>query len=251
MEKGLGQGFSRVLKLLMSTITLTNIPHFVETLGRNITKTAGSLDRMIVPFVGPYYAAIPFSEGHPDTVYPLMFCTGWTEKKNGALKELTVNYAGRTDVLSGTFVSESLVSYSDSEKELSYTVLNAGETITQLYPGSGGGTTGQIINFKASLANYVLRYISRQVSFKYCSYPDAYIMPAGTGDQAPSVTSQYVRFAGSSAPANFSDASLLQQQYPGPFGFIGPIIREVSFKADQAIGGWYECSITYDARYEQ
>jgi hypothetical protein len=231
----------------MSTITLTNIPHFVETLGRNITKTAGSLDRMIVPFVGPYYAQIPFHEGHPDTIYPLMFCTGWTEKRNGALNEVTVNYAGRSDVSSGTFVSESLVSYSDSEKELSYTQLNISETITQLF----GGTTGQLVNFKASLVNYVLRYISRQVSFKYCSYPDAYVMPVGTGDQAPSISSQYVRFAGSSAPVSGSDLSLLHEQYPGPFGYVGPIIREVGFKADQAIGGWYECSITYDARYEQ
>jgi hypothetical protein len=209
---------------------------------------------MIVPFVGPYYAQIPFREGHPDTVYPLMFCTGWTEKKNGALKELTVNYAGRTDVLSGTFVSESLVSYSDSEKELSYTQLNITETITPFAGGTGAGAalspSGVLINIKASLANYVLRYISRQVSFKYCSYPDAYVMPAGTGDQAPSITSQYIRFAGSSAPVSGS-FDFLHEQYPGPFGYVGPIIREISFKADQAIGGWYECSITYDARYEQ
>jgi len=231
----------------VSSITLTNIAQFVETPGRNITKTAGSLDRMIVPFAGPYYAEIPFREGHADTIYPLMFCTGWTDKRNGALKELSVNYAGRTDVLSGTFVSETLISYSDSEKELSYTELNIAETFTQI---TGGGT-GQLVNFKASLVNYVLRYISRQVSLKYCSYPDPYVMPVGSGYQAPSISSQYIRYAGSSAPVSGSDLTLLQQQYPGPFGFVGPIIREIGFKADQAIGNWYECSITYDARYEQ
>jgi hypothetical protein len=231
----------------VSTITLTNIPHFVETLGRNITKTAGSLDRMTVPFIGPYYAKIPFHEGHPDTVYPLMFCTGWSQKRNGALNELIVNYAGRTDVLKGTFVSESLVSYSDSEKELSYTELNISETVTQLF----GATTGVLVSIKASLANYVLRYISRQVTFKYCCYPDPFPVAPGTDNGVPSISSQYIRFAGSSAPVSVSDSSLLNELYPGPFGFIGPIIREVSFKADQAIGGWYECSITYDARYEQ
>jgi hypothetical protein len=206
---------------------------------------------MTVPFMGPYYAEIPFREGHPDTIYPLMFCTGWSDKRNGALKELTVNYAGRTDVSSGTFVSEALISYSASEKELSYTELNVEETIQTIYPSGPGSPYGQIINFKASLVNYVLRYISQQVSYKYCSYPYAYPMPVGGGNGAPSISSQYTRYAGSSTPVTFSDSAMLAQQYPGPFGFVGPIIREIGFKADQAIGGWYECSITYDARYEQ
>jgi len=234
----------------MGTITLTNIPQFVESPGRNITKTIGALDRMSVPFTGPYYAEIPFFEGHPDTIYPLMFCTGWTDKRNGALKELMVNYAGRTDVKSGSFVSEALISYTASEKELSYSQLSMGEIYAQVL----GSNTYAPITFRTAIVNYVLRYISKQVTFKYCSYPNPYTMPAGKGTTAPTITSQYVRFSGSGS-ATYSPAqpnsNFLAEQYPGPFGYVGPIIREVNFKADQAIGGWYECSITYDARYEQ
>ena|ERR1700756_4195962 len=234
----------------MGSITLTNIPQFIEVPGRNVIKTIGTLDRMTVPFVGPYYAEIPFFEGHPDTVYPLMFCTGWSEKANGALIELTVNYAGRTDVTSGSFVSEALITYSASEKELSYSELSVAESYTQLF----GAASGALVNYRTATVNYVLRYISKQVTFKYCSYPTPYTMPAGKGATAPSVSSQYVRFSGSSSPTyspSPPNSGFLSEQYPGPFGYVGPITREVNFQANQAIGGWYECSITYDARYEQ
>jgi|SRR5215469_3164882 len=233
----------------MGTITLTNIPQFVESPGRSITKTVGALDRMTVPFIGPYYAEIPFYEGHPDTIYPLMFCTGWTDTRNGALKELRVNYAGRTDIKAGSFVSEAFLSYSESEKELSYSELSVQETYQHDY----GGAAGVLTVFRTATVNYVLRYISRQVSFKYCSYPNAYVIPVGIGDLAPSIISQYIRFTGNGS-VTYSlaqpNSSLLAEQYPGPFGYVGPVTREVNFRAEQAIGGWYECTITYDARYE-
>ena len=78
----------------MGSITLTNIPQFFEQPGRNIIQTVGALDRMTVPFLGPYSSDNPFTKDSPDTLYPLMFCTDVTEKRNGGLKELTVNYAG-------------------------------------------------------------------------------------------------------------------------------------------------------------
>ena len=78
----------------MGSITLTNIAQYIEQPGRNITTAVGELDKMTVPFMGPCYAAVPFAENTPDSIYPLMFCTGWSERANGGLKELTVNYAG-------------------------------------------------------------------------------------------------------------------------------------------------------------
>lgn len=240
----------------MGSITLTNIPHFIEQPGRNIVKTVGALDRMTVQFIGPFNKLVPFSEGSPDTVYPLMFCTGFTERDNGGLKEVTVNYAGRTDATKTPFVSEFLLSQSASEKELSYSELNSG-MIAYFNPGTPGqgpsaGSTGW---YKTCTVNYVLRYISRTVTYKYCCYPAPYVMPTGqiVGGQVtnPDITSQYVRYAGSgSSTLTFGPPVNVSSQYPGPFGYVGPIIRETSFTSQELIGGWYECSVTYDARYE-
>jgi hypothetical protein len=241
----------------MGSITLTNITHFVEQPGRNIVKNVGSLDRMTVPFLGPYNKPIPFYQGSPDTVYPRMFCTGFTERANGALKELTVNYAGRTDATTtGTFISEFLLSNSAGEKELSYSTLSSGAVSFNPLLSSG---TGRLMEatYKTCTVNYVLRYITTTVTYKYVSYPVPYVMASGQVLNGvvtnPTITSQYTRFAGSSSPTYSPGppmASWLDDQYPGPFGYTGPIIRETNFTATEAIGGWFECSVTYDARYE-
>ena len=238
----------------MGSITLTNITHFVEQPGRNITKNVGSLDRMTVPFLGPYNKPIPFYKASPDSVYPLMFCTGFTERDNGALKEITVNYAGRTDATTtATFVSEFLLSNSASEKELSYSELNSGIFGAYTPPSSAPNTA--ITNFyKTCIVNYVLHYISTTVTYKYVSYPVPYVMPSGQvlGGVVtnPTVTSQYVRYAGTGSAQITPGPPTDLSSYPGPFGYSGPIIRETNFTATEAIGGWYDCSVTYDARYE-
>jgi hypothetical protein len=188
-----------------------------------------------------------------------MFCTGYTEKDNGALKELSVEYSGRTDAKGGKFVSELLLSNSSSEKELSYSELDSGLVYyqPQVVQTATGPMTVTAEQYKTSTVNYVLRYISTTVSYKYCCYPAPYVMPSGqvVGDKAtnPIVTSQYIRFSGagsatySSGPPN---GAFLASQYPGPFGYVGPIIRETAFSATELVGGWYDCSVTYDARYE-
>jgi hypothetical protein len=237
----------------MGTITLTNIPHFIEQPGRDIIRTVGSLDRMTVPFLGPYNVKPPFAKGSPDTVYPLMFCTGFTERDNGALTELTVNYVGRTDAKGGTFISEFLLSNAASEKELSYSYLNSG-IIGAFTPPQSGANISITNWYKTCIVNYVLRYISTTVTYKYCSYPTPYVMPVGQLLQGqptnPTVTSQYVRFAGSGSAMMTPGPPTDLSSYPGPFGYVGPIIRETSFSSQELIGGWYDCSVTYDARYE-
>jgi hypothetical protein len=240
----------------MGSITLTNITHFVEQPGRNIVKNVGSLDRMTVPFLGPYNKPVPFYKAAPDTIYPLMFCTGMTERDNGGLKELTVNYAGRTDATTtGTWVSEFLLSNSASEKELSYSALESG--IMSFAIPSSAPNTAVFSQYKTAVINYVLRYITTTVTYKYVSYPVPYVMASGQVLNGivtnPTVTSQYVRFAGASSPTitlGAPDPAWLESQYPGPFGYVGPITRETNFTATEAIGGWYDCSVTYDARYE-
>lgn len=238
----------------MGSITLTNIPQFIEQPGRDIIKTAAALDRMTVPFLGPYYLEPPFAKGSPDPVYPLMFCTGFTERDNGGLRELTVNYTGRTDANGGVFVSEFLLSNSASEKELSFSQLNSGLVGAYMPPSNQPNTA--ITNwYKTCVVNYVLRYISTTVTYKYCCYPVPYVMPSGQlllGKVTnPTVTSQYIRYAGSgSSTLSAGPPGNLAGQYPGPFGYVGPIIRETAFQSQEMIGGWYECSVTYDARYE-
>lgn len=237
----------------MGSITLTNIPQFIEQPGRDIVKNTAALDRMTVPFVGPYYLEPPFAKGSPDTIYPLMFCTGYTEKDNGGLRELTVNYIGRTDAQGGKFVSEFLLSNSASEKELSFVQFSSG-MVGGFTPPSSTPNTSITNWYKTCTINYVLRYISTTVTYKYCCYPSPYVMPTGQLVQGqatnPTVTSQYVRFTGSGSSMLTPGPPTDLSSYPGPFGYVGPIIRESNFSSQELIGGWYECSVTYDARYE-
>jgi len=229
----------------MGSITLTNIPQFVESPGRDIVKTAGALDRMTVPFVEPCYADIPFREGHADTLYPLMFCTGWTEKANGGLKELTVNYAGRTD---SDWQNDILVSFSASEKELSYSKQFSylEYAIVARSPRYPAGFYTMLVG----LDNFVLRYVGEMITYKYVWY--------GTPAQKmatspPVILTQYTTYTGKGSflnTTNTVDPAYLAQQFPGPDGYSGPYQRLTSFKATQAIDKWYECESTTEARYE-
>jgi hypothetical protein len=228
----------------MGSITLTNILQFVEQPGRTVTKNVGQLDRMTVPFIGPYYAEVPFQEGHPDTVYPLMFCTGWTENYNGGLKELTVNYAGRTD---SDWQNDILISVAASEKELSYSrMFEYMETaIIQRTPTYPQG----LYAMSVGLDNFLLHYVGEIVTYKYVYYGT----PVQKIATIAQILSQYTVMTGKGSVLqtfNTVDPTYLAQQFPGPYGYSGPHQRLTQFTFNQVIDKWYECQSSTEARYE-
>jgi hypothetical protein len=224
----------------MGSITLTNIPQFIEQPGRTITKNIGQLDRMTVLFLGPYYAEVPFREDSPDTIYPLMFCTGWTERDNGGLKELTVNYAGRTDQ---DWPNEVLIHYDVSEKELSYSQLQAQTNVfLQPNPSNPGGS----FTTTYSLGNFALHYVGEIITYKYVYYGTPIQKIASNAK----VMSQYIKQTGRGSSLVTGFNADVSAQFPGPFGFSGPYQRLTHFTFTQVINKWYECQSSTEARYE-
>jgi hypothetical protein len=224
----------------MGSITITNIPQFVEQPGRAITKNVGALDRMTVSFIGPYYAEVPFQEGHSDTVYPLMFCTGWSEKYNGGLKELNVDYAGRTD---SDWQNETLINYAASEKELSYARLVA--TTQMILPPSPSNPAASF-STTYSLNSFVLHYVGEIITYKYVYYGTP-IQKIATNAQ---VMSEYTKMVSKGSPLAVASGADVSAQFPGPYGYSGPYQRLTQFIFTQVIDKWYECQSSTEARYE-
>jgi len=106
----------------MGTITLTNLPAFVEQPERNVVHIQAQLDRMTCVFLGPYNLVDQYTpkKGSPHPEYPWMFVIESTIKSMGALASIEVNYVGRMDAPGNNFVSETLTSVAVTEKEFSY-----------------------------------------------------------------------------------------------------------------------------------
>lgn len=163
----------------MGSITLTNLPHFVEQPGRNLTKTLGELDRMTVPFLGPWNKPVPFQEYSPDTTYPLMFCTGYNEADNGGLHQVNVNYAGIA-VTSGTipYKTQPIIEMTpiqgsrDFEVEWS-AMTNTGYLPDVSYTGGVFHITGYtpVFFYSVGTQRMNVRYIGTSVVLRYQAIP--------------------------------------------------------------------------------
>lgn len=228
----------------MGSITLTNIAQFIEQPGRIITKTVGALDRMTVPFLGPWNAEVPFREGSPDTTYPLMFCSGYTENFNGGLKELSVNYLGRTD---SNWQNDILVTVAASEKELSYSQLAvfAETSILARTPSNPAGFSAVTYG----LDQFCLHYVGEIITYKYVYYGT----PLQRIASDAKIISQYTIHTGKGSflnTFNIVDPSYISMQFPGPYGYSGPYQRLTQFTFQQVIDKWYECQSATEARYE-
>ena len=214
---------------------------------------------MTVKLIGPYWLADAQRPGrgapHPD--YPMMFVvSSSTIIKEGALGEITINYAGRTDTNGGTnFLSETLESASIAEGELTYGVYSAvpvstiSQTITSTDPTFPGGQAVPLTTWKCSVNSFAIRYASLNRSFKYVTN----YKPNGPSLGTSSVLWQYTRFVGQGSPVYITQAGI---QSPSPQQANLPVtgfksdIRPTGWTSQQVIGPWWENTETWSFRYE-
>jgi hypothetical protein len=233
----------------MGSITLTNLPAFVEQPERNIVHTQAELDRMTCVFWGPYYLAHQYTpkEGSAHPEYPWMFVTGSTIKSMGALAAIDVNYAGRMDARSDNFVSETLTSVAVTEKEFSYQKRNTRsftitfKTISSPVTGPIVVSGGSITNYQTSLASYSIRYLTNTVTIKYVTNNP--VLVAG-GSFGTGIVYQYTAFMGESAFQWIADINQLEKI---PDGII--ITGLVGSQLNQVVPAWFEKQDSYETRW--
>ena len=236
----------------MGSILQTNITQFVEQPGRTIQRTQGGLDKMTAKLLGPYWLADAqrpgqrrTSSGFSDDVCCLF---EHHQLQAGGLGEITVNYAGRTDT-TGTqnFTSETLVSFSRSEKEVSYQQFYQ-QRLTIIIPG--------LAQWKIGTDSYVLKYLTQNVSHKYVTN----FLPPGPQFDATgaSVVDSWIRYNGRGG----GDVTVGNESAPDPgalafwqsnnviTGTVGPFNVCTQFSPNQVIGPWYECQETWEPRIE-
>ena len=235
----------------MGSITLTNLPAFVEQPERNIVHTQAALDRMTCVFWGPYYLVEQYTpkEGSAHPEYPWMFVTGSTIKSMGALTAIEVAYAGRMDATNNFFISETLSNVAVTEKEFSYQERhNRGFTIffTTTTSSIGGPpvvSSGSLTQYQSSLASYSTRYLTNTVTVKYVTNNPA-ISAAWDGSFGVGIVYQYTAFMGESAFQWVPDLSQLEKIPSGIIttGLIGSQLNQVTPK-------WYEKADSYETRW--
>jgi hypothetical protein len=236
----------------MGSILQTNITQFVEQPGRQITRTTGGLDRMTVKLLGPYWLADAQrpAKGSPHPDYPMMFSvSSSTTIQAGALAEISMQYAGRTDTNGGNnFKSEVLQSASISEGEIASSTFFS--MVSQVILSGTPSAPGQLAIWRAGLNTYSTRYASLNGTAKYVTN----YQPSGPSGQAgASVLWSYERFTGQTSVSYTTLAGL-----SGPtaaFLSLTPqslvqSIRPTGWTSQQVIGPWYENTETYSFRYE-
>ena len=236
---------------MAGSILQVNITQFVEQPGRQIVRTQGGLDKMTTKFLGPYFLADSQrpAKGSAHPSYPQMFATSSTTViKDGALAEITVQYSGRTDTI-GTqnFTSESLQSFSQSEKEVTYQQFYA-VRLTVIIPG--------LAQWKIGTDSFVKKYLTRNVSHKYVTN----FLPSGPQFDATgaAVVKSWTRYTGrgggdvtgGSETAPDSGALAFWQSNNVITGTVGPFNVCTAFNTQQIIGNWYECTETWEPRIE-
>ena len=235
----------------MGSILQTNITQFVEQPGRTINRTQGGLDKMTTILLGPYYLTDQQrpAKGSPHPDYPMMIAVSSNTKlKDGGLAEITMQYAGRTDTRgNNNFISESLVSFSRSEKEVSYQRFYE-QRLTIIIPG--------LAQWKIGTDSYVLKYLTQNVSHKYVTN----FLPPGPQFDATgaSVVDSWIRYNGRGG----GDVTVGNESAPDPgalafwqsnnviTGTVGPFNICTQFSPNQIIGPWYECQETWEPRIE-
>lgn len=243
----------------MGSIIQTNIPQFIEQPGRDIVRSQGKLDRMTVKLLGPYWLADAQrpAKGSPHPDYPngMFVVTSDTKIVEGALAEITVNYAGRTDTQGRTtFVSESLTSYSPREGELSFNnqpfsyLVNS--TTTGSFTPTGGTVETTVNTYDVGIPRMVFHYLTQAVTYRYVATPKP-ANPVFNGNNA-SLTWSFTRQAAVSSLQTITgdptDALFGLQLTGKPFGYQSIVIC-TAFEANQVIANWYECSETWEIRY--
>ena len=241
----------------MGSITLTNIPYFVEQPGRTITKAIGELDRMTVPFLGPWNQQVPFQEGAADTTYPLMFCMGYTEDDNGGLHELKVNYAG-VAVTSGAmpYLTQPILSITEIQGsrdfETEWAAMSSTAVVTNV--SYSGGTihdigTTNIYYYSVGTQRVNIRYIGTSVALRYHTIPQPNFEQPAYKQLGLSLVKFYilstyygeVSVAASAVPASGISNVFAQMNLAG----VPPLSAAYMGMRITQIGKWYEVEETY------
>jgi hypothetical protein len=236
----------------MGSITLTNLPAFVEQPERQITHTFAGLDKMTCVFLGPWYLVDQYTpkEGTPHPDYPFMFAVSSTVKSKGALWEISVDYAGRIDAgANANFISESVITSALTEKEFSYQVRKIGQTSLNFtftsgsFGASASTTTAVLIQYKISLASYSIRYLTNTVTIKYVTN-NPNLIAGYTAPIPVGIKFQYTAFMGQSAfewVANLNNLDVL------PVGIVTSGL--VNEQITQIGPSWYEKADSYEERW--
>jgi hypothetical protein len=235
----------------MGSITLTNLPAFVEQPERNIVHTTAALDRMTCVLWGPYWLAAQYTpkKGSPHPEYPWMFVTGSTIKSMGALAAIEVTYAGRTDATSNNFISETLASVAVTEKEFSYQQRNTRSftisfrSVSSGFGGAAAVSSGTLTQYQVSLASYSIRYLTNTLTIKYVTNNPQLVAPY-KGNFGVGIVYQYTAFMGESAFQWVPDISNLDKIPVGIIttGLIGEQLSQITDK-------WFEKADSYETRW--
>ena len=241
----------------MSSVTLTNISGYVET--QRIEQTeAGELDTVTSTFTGPssqFNSFLP-SVGSKHPSYPLMqvWSSSDTDTAGGILTSCAVTYKGRMKTNgSSTFVSESVLTESWTEKEFAYqarsiqnlsTIFNFQQQNTQTGQVTGG--VESINNYRISQQSWSIRYLTKTIKIKYCCnfLPNAPQFQT-KGFSLCGIQYQYNSLLGISTTYASSQQELNNLPVL-PVGIQQNILT--NFEIEQ-YNNWCECHETYERRW--
>ena len=160
----------------MTGIIFSSVTAFVEQVGRRLQWKYAELDNLLCTYIGPSASALqfkpPINSAHPS--YPLMFVTDSSiTNKEAGVAEVTVTYAGiiqtsgASSYITPPITTESPVQGSRDFVDLFITP--TGVPTMVFNPGGFGTTVEQLYN--VTTRNVTVRYVGRQCSVRYQSYP--------------------------------------------------------------------------------
>src|ERR1700746_1556279 len=160
----------------MTGIIFNSVTAFVEQVGRRLQWKYAELDNLLCTYIGPSASALqfkpPINSAHPS--YPLMFVTDSSiTNKEAGVAEVTVTYAGiiqtsgASSYITPPITTESPVQGSRDFVDLFITP--TGVPTMVFNPGGFGTTVEQLYN--VTTRNVTVRYVGRQCSVRYQSYP--------------------------------------------------------------------------------
>jgi hypothetical protein len=157
-------------------VIFSTVTQFVEQVGRRLQWKYGELDVLVGTWNGPSAGALQFKPkvGSPHPDYPLMFCTdSQIIHQNALIAEVEVTYQGIIQTSgASSYITPPITTESPIQGSRDFVDVFIQPTgFVGLATGPGGAVTQSAQYWNVSTRSVTVRYIGKQCSVRYQSYP--------------------------------------------------------------------------------